>query len=62
MNGRLDNQQKVERILTIMGSASVGKSALSIRLIESRFEPNYDPTLANSNYFLTLKKLFKHFF
>lgn len=37
--------QKFIRVITLLGSTSVGKSTLVIRLTENRFEKEYDPTI-----------------
>ena len=38
----------VNHIITVMGSTSVGKSALTIRFIDDTFKSDYDPTIAKS--------------
>lgn len=38
----------MERTLTVIGSPSVGKSALTIRFIENKFSNEYDPTISAS--------------
>ena len=37
-----------ERIVSVLGSTSVGKSALTLMLINNEFVENYDPTIAKS--------------
>jgi len=36
----------MDRTLTVIGSPSVGKSALTIRFIENKFNTEYDPTIS----------------
>ena len=38
----------MDRTLAVIGSASVGKSALTIRFINKTFSTEYDPTIARS--------------
>lgn len=40
----------VERIITVMGSASVGKSAITLRFTEDSFTDDYDPTIAKTHH------------
>lgn len=37
-----------ERVVSILGSTSVGKSALTLMFIKDEFVENYDPTIAKS--------------
>jgi len=37
--------QPTERTLAVIGSASVGKSALTLRFVRNEFPENYDPTI-----------------
>jgi len=37
-----------DRTLTVIGSTSVGKSALTIRFIENKFSTEYDPTISRT--------------
>lgn len=41
----------LDRNITVLGSPSVGKSALTIRYLENRFEDDYVPTLVKSKLF-----------
>jgi GTPase SAR1 family protein len=38
------------RTITVMGSPSVGKSALMLRFLENRFNDEYIPTIARSKF------------
>lgn len=40
--------QPTERTLAVIGSTSVGKSALTLRFVRNEFPENYDPTIAKS--------------
>ena len=37
-----------ERIVSVLGSTSVGKSAITLMFIDNKFVENYDPTIAKS--------------
>jgi small GTP-binding protein len=37
-----------ERVVSVLGSTSVGKSALTLMFINNEFVENYDPTIAKS--------------
>lgn len=37
-----------DRTLTVIGSTSVGKSALTIRFVKKQFTPEYDPTISRT--------------
>lgn len=37
-----------ERVISVLGSTSVGKSALTLMFIQNEFVENYDPTIAKS--------------
>ena len=37
---------RTERNLTVIGGVSVGKSTITVRYIENKFVPDYEPTIA----------------
>jgi len=44
----MSNMRKIERTLAVIGSTSVGKSALTVRFIRKDFSEEYDPTIAKT--------------
>jgi GTPase SAR1 family protein len=44
----------LDRTITVLGSPSVGKSALMLRFTENQFANEYSPTIARSNWFSLL--------
>ena len=42
--------QPTERTLAVIGSTSVGKSALTDRFTINKFPENYDPTISRSKH------------
>lgn len=47
-NYRIAMPEMRDRTLTVIGSTSVGKSALTIRFIEKKFSPEYNPTISRT--------------
>lgn len=42
------SSRSIERTVTILGSPCVGKSSLTLKLVEKKFEKEYTPTINKS--------------
>ena len=48
----------LDRTITVLGSPSVGKSALMLRFTDNQFAAEYSPTIARSKYLIQHSRLF----
>jgi len=55
------SMHSVERTLSVIGTASVGKSALTIQLTQGLFTEEYKPTIANTYHHLLQNGLNKYY-
>ena len=44
----MEQQKSAQYKIVVLGSGGVGKSALTIQLVRSVFQPKYDPTIEDS--------------